>query len=61
VPISNAVGNGTTVRVYDENGILVFAKPGKVRGFTRATVSITNDGATITYDASGRFKSIDRC
>lgn len=46
------------VRVFDENGRLLFVRSGDLMGYTGSTVTIRNMNMNTTYDAAGRVKYV---
>lgn len=56
--IASAEQKGNQVFVRDEKGRLLFSKPGELRGYTSATVSIKlpSSNNIVTLDEKGRVK-----
>ncbi len=48
--------NGGVVFVYDENGRLLFTKPGKLMGWTSTTVTTKIGNVAYVYDERGQLK-----
>ncbi len=46
------------VRVFDENGRLLFVRSGDLMGYTGSTVTIRVMDTNQTYDAAGRLKYV---
>ncbi|MGB9500350.1 MAG: hypothetical protein ACKVE4_11540 [Dissulfuribacterales bacterium] len=48
--------NSETVFVYDETGKMMFARQGKLMGWTSTTVTIKMGNMAYVYDEKGRSK-----
>lgn len=44
------------VRVYDENGSILFSLPGELASYTSSTVSIKDGSFIRVYDSTGSYK-----
>ena len=54
--IGLALQEGGFVRVYDENGSILFSLPGELVGYTSSTVSIKDGSFIRVYDSNGSHK-----
>ncbi len=54
--IGMAQQEGGFVRVYDENGSILFSIGGELVGYTSSTVSIKEGNFIHVYDANGSIK-----
>lgn len=54
--IGMAMQEGGFVRVYDENGSILFSLPGELVGYTSSTVSIKDGSFIRVYDSTGSYK-----
>ena len=54
--IGMALQEGGFVRVYDENGSILFWLPGELASYTSSTVSIKDGSFIRVYDSNGSHK-----
>lgn len=54
--IGSATQQGSSVSVWSEKGRLLFAKAGKLVGFTSGTVTVRVGSNDMTYDDRGSLK-----
>ncbi len=54
--IGSAVQQSSSVSVWSETGRLMFARAGKLVGFTSGTVTVRAGGNDMTYDDRGTLK-----
>lgn len=54
--IGLALQEGGFVRVYDENGSILFSLPGELSSYTSSTVSIKDGNFIRVYDSTGSHK-----
>lgn len=45
------------VKVYNDRGTFLFARPGAINGYTQESFSVKNNNGTVKqYDAKGNYK-----
>lgn len=54
--IGSATQQGSSLSVWSENGRLLFARAGKLVGFTSDTVTVRVGSNDVTYDDRGTLK-----
>ena len=54
--IGMALQEGGFVRVYDENGSILFSIGGELVGYTSSTVSIKDGSFIRVYDSNGSYQ-----
>ena len=54
--IGMALQDGGFVRVYDENGSILFSISGELAGFTSQSVAVKEGNSVCVYDSTGSYK-----